>query len=87
MYDKKEQKYFENIRTELFFTKKNMIDLFENNDFEIVKILGSNSQSIIKYRRRFKFIKLFLFLLFEEFQNIQYFIVAKNKNQIDLKGI
>jgi len=66
-----------------FFTKKNMINLFENNDFEIVKILGSNSQSIIKYRRQFRFIKLFFFLLFEEFKNIQYFIVAKNKNQTD----
>jgi hypothetical protein len=64
-----------------------MIDLFENNNFEIIQILGSNSELAIKYRRRFQFIRLFFFLKFEEFRNIQYFIVAKNKTKTNSKGI
>ncbi len=62
-----------------FFTKKNIIDLFENNGYVISNIIGSNSKNPSKYLRRLRFIKWFKLLVFEEFINIQYFVVAKIK--------
>jgi len=63
-----------------FFTKKNMIDLFKNNNYTIKNIVSSNKGDAMRFFKKLRFFKLFLQLFFEEFFTVQYFIVAsKNK--------
>ena len=66
-----------------FFAKKNIIDLFEDNDFNILKIIGSNRKFVQKYIRRLQFFRLLMLLIFDEFMNTQYFVVANKHNKID----
>lgn len=64
-------------RTHLrFFTKKNIIELFENQGFNILKIISSNKGLATRYLKRLRLFKLFLQLFFEEFVTIRYYVVA-----------
>lgn len=60
-----------------FFCKKNIIELFDQTGFEIIKI--SNNLNIKS--KRF-ILNLITFGIFEEFLVVQYLIVAKSKNGI-----
>lgn len=60
-----------------FFTKKNIIELFENNNYKIENIVGSNKGSAMRYLKRLRLFKFFLQVFFEELVSIQYFVVAK----------
>ena len=62
-----------------FFTKKNIIELFENNEFTVKQIISSNKSSALRYLKRLRFIKFFLKLFFEEFTTSQYYIIASKK--------
>ncbi len=65
-------------RTHLkFFTKKNIIDLFKNEGFDILKIVSSNKGLAMRYLKRLRIFKLFLQIFFEELVTVRYFIVAK----------
>ena len=67
-------------RTHLrFFTKKNIIDLFKNEGFDILKVVSSNKGLAMRYLKRLRIFKLFLQIFFEELVTVRYFIVAKNK--------
>ena len=77
-----------------FFTRKNIIELFENNGFNIKQIIGSNQNEIdakiflikkyLKRLRILRIIKLFksfkYLFISNEFFHIQYFTVATKKN-------
>ncbi len=68
-------------RTHLrFFCKKNIIDLFENEGLNIIKILSSNRGLAMRYTKRFRLFKLFLQIFFEEFVTVRYFVVASPKD-------
>lgn len=62
-----------------FFTKKNIIELFEKNNYEIKKIISNNNGSKIKYLKRLRLFKLFLQIFFKELLTIQYLVVATKK--------
>nr|WP_321266218.1 class I SAM-dependent methyltransferase [uncultured Sulfurimonas sp.] len=67
-------------RTHLrFFCKKNIIKLFENQDFNITKIVSSNKGLAMRYLKRLRLFKLFLQIFFEEFVTVRYYIVALKK--------
>ncbi len=60
-----------------FFCKKNILELFEQAGFEVIKITNNlNPKS-----KRFIF-NLITFGMFEEFLTVQYLLVAKRKNEI-----
>ena len=63
-----------------FFTKKNMINLFEDNGYTVINIIPSDTCNVKRYLKRLRFIRLFKCLLsaiFKEFFTIQYYLVAK----------
>lgn len=62
-----------------FFCKKNIISLFENQNFNILKIVSSNQGQAMRYLKRLRLFKLFLQIFFEEFVTIRYFILAEKK--------
>ncbi|WP_295053507.1 class I SAM-dependent methyltransferase [Sulfuricurvum sp.] len=62
-----------------FFCKKNIISLFENQNFNILKIVSSNQGQAMRYLKRLRIFKLFLQIFFEEFVTIRYFILAEKK--------
>jgi len=68
-----------------FFTKKNMIELFENNNFLIEQIVNSELCSPIRYIKKGRLVSCVsccFQYLFKEFFCIQYYIVASiNKNK------
>jgi len=67
-------------RTHLrFFCKKNIIDLFENQDYNIINIVSSNKGLGMRYLKRLRVFKLFLQIFFEEFVTVRYFVVASKK--------
>lgn len=67
-------------RTHLrFFTKKNIIELFENNNYKIKKIVSNYNGSKMKYLKRLRLFKLFLQIFFKELLTIQYLVVAVKK--------
>ncbi|ADR19084.1 class I SAM-dependent methyltransferase [Calditerrivibrio nitroreducens] len=59
-----------------FFCKKNILNLFEQTEFEIVKIVNNLNQKSKRY-----IFNLVTFGKFEEFITNQYLIVAKNKDE------
>jgi len=64
-----------------FFTKKNIIELFKNQGFNIIDIISSNKGMAMRYLKRLRIFKLFLQIFFEEFVTVRYFIIAeKNTN-------
>ncbi len=64
-------------RTHLrFFCKKNIIELFEDQGLNIIKIVSSNKNRAMRYSKKFRLFKLFLQIFFEEFVTVRYFIVA-----------
>jgi 2-polyprenyl-3-methyl-5-hydroxy-6-metoxy-1,4-benzoquinol methylase len=67
-------------RTHLrFFCKKNIIELFEEQDFNIVDIVSSNKGLAKRYLKRLRIFKLFLQIFFEEFVTVRYYVVASKK--------
>lgn len=67
-------------RTHLrFFCKKNIIELFEEQNFNIIDIVSSNKGLAVRYLKRLRVFKLFLQMFFEEFVTIRYFVVASKK--------
>ena len=60
-----------------FFCKKNMIDLFEKEQFSVDKVLPINFISSIK--KKSYYLDKFTFGLFEEFLNLQYVMVVTKK--------
>ena len=65
-------------RTHLrFFTKKNIIELFENQNYKIKSIVSSNGQQALKYLLRLRLFKFFLQIFFNEFVTLQYYVVAE----------
>ena len=65
-----------------FFTKKTMIELFENQGFNVKKIVGNNICSTKKYnviRRFFNYLSCKRRHLLEEFYVTQYYLVAYKK--------
>lgn len=68
-------------RTHLrFFTKKNIIELFEENNFNVIKIKSSSAKSWFEYLYKLRFRKFILRLLSEEFLTVQYIIVARKND-------
>lgn len=63
-----------------FFTKKNMIQLFENNGFRVLEIKSKNNTTPLKYFIRLKLFKFMLKIFFPEFLTEQYIITANLKN-------
>ena len=63
-----------------FFTKKNIIELFENQGFYIQKIISNNKTSALKYLIRLRFIKFITRVFFEEFVTVQFYVVANKKD-------
>ena len=70
-------------RTHLrFFTKRNMIDLFENNGYQVQKIVPNDMCSTDKtklHQRFFKKLSCIKRHLFEEFYATQYYLVLSKK--------
>lgn len=70
-------------RTHLrFFTKKNMIELFEHNGYSVVSIIAGDKCNTIKYLKQFRLFRLlkcFLAFVFAEFSTLQYHMVVKIK--------
>ena len=62
-----------------FFTKKNMIELFENNGYVVENIVSNDTRSALTFLKKFKFRKLFFKLFMEELLATQYFITAKKR--------
>ena len=63
-----------------FFTKKNMIELFEKNGYKVHSIIASDKCDIKRYAKRLRLFRLFKCLisfLFREFSTMQFHIVAK----------
>jgi SAM-dependent methyltransferase len=68
-------------RTHLrFFCKKNIIELFENQDYNIINIVSSNKGLAMRYFKRLRIFKLFLQIFFEELVTVRYYVVA-SKNR------
>ncbi|WP_373000131.1 class I SAM-dependent methyltransferase [Sulfurimonas sp.] len=62
-----------------FFTKKNILELFENKDFNINKIISSNKDDALKYLKKLRPLKFLSRFFFEELFTIQYYVVASKK--------
>lgn len=66
-----------------FFTKKNMIELFENNGYTVMNVVASNKCDIKRYCKQlriFKLIKCMLSAIFTEFSTLQYYLVVKKSS-------
>ena len=58
-----------------FFCKKNMIDMFHNADYSVIKVMGSIK--ISGMRPKLNFLNKITFRIFEDFFNKQYFLVVE----------
>lgn len=67
-------------RTHLrFFTKKNIIDLFEDNGYTIETIKSNNDKSPMDFLIRLRLIKTFMQAFLPDLLTVQYYVVAKVK--------
>ncbi|EQB35619.1 hypothetical protein M947_10075 [Sulfurimonas hongkongensis] len=62
-----------------FFTKKNIIELFENQGFFIKNIISSNTTSPLGYLKRLRLSRFIMKVFFEELITDQYYVVASKK--------
>lgn len=63
-----------------FFTKKNMIDLFESNGYKVLSVVASDKCDIKRYAKRlriFRLLKCLFSFIFTEFSTLQYHLVVK----------
>lgn len=63
-----------------FFTKKNMIELFEKNGYIVKSIVPSEQCDVKRYFKQLRILKLikcFLSFLFPEFSTLQFYLVVK----------
>lgn len=63
-----------------FFTKKNMIELFENNGYTLVSIAPSDKCDVKRYVKRlriFRLLRCLFSFIFTEFSTVQYHLVLK----------
>lgn len=65
-----------------FFCKKNMINLFEDNEFKVLQIVSNEQCNLKRYFKSLRVNKLivcFFKYIFEEFVTLQYYIKAVKK--------
>jgi 2-polyprenyl-3-methyl-5-hydroxy-6-metoxy-1,4-benzoquinol methylase len=65
-----------------FFTKKNMIELLEDNGFQVDFVISSDRCNFKRYIKQLRLLKLFICVfkyIFEEFFTLQYYLLASKK--------